>query len=138
MLNLSAISDFDILFYYNTQGSDLTTETQSDLMLGLIQPQRSMFYNRSEGCGINERENYPNALSFQVQAKMDIINWISKRNLQVSDGSNGQPDRRIASSQSAIVILQDNKGNADISVFYLPLNNVESPQAINTKITGGQ
>lgn len=126
--------DFDVFFYYGEPGSDLELETKSDLFVGLEQPKRSMYYNRRDGVGLRERENYPNAIAIQIGIKFDIINWIGYRNTLVSDSS---PDRRIAASQTSISVKTLKDGNIDVNVLYLPYQNFVNPVQANLPIGRG-
>ena len=134
MSDVEQLKDLDIFFFYGE--NDLDLETKSDILLGLIQKKRTMYYNRLDGAGISNRENSPNALLLQVVGRYDIINWVSLRNTRVSDGSNG-PDRRVAVSQKSIKFTPDDKGNIDVAVLYIPLNNIQSTSKVALPIGGG-
>ena len=56
MKEISRLEDFDVFFYYGEPGSDLDLEIESDVLGGIIQPKRSLYYNRAEGCGVTEKE----------------------------------------------------------------------------------
>ena len=121
------LKTIDYFFYYGQ--NPLEEETKHDLILGLLQPRRSLFYNRSHGAGINEYENYPNSLILQINLRFNIASWISRRNGEVSAGEEGRPDRRLAVSQHTINI-EGKDGNIDISVFYIPFASYNTPQSI--------
>lgn len=128
-LTFEQLSDFDMFFYYGQ--NDLESENASDLLAGLLQSIRSMFYNRSEG--IDQKENYPNTLILTIGLKYSIINYVGYRNTQVGDGTNNTKDRRIAASQDSIKFDQDNQGNLDVTVYYISfvnyneLKNIKAP-----------
>lgn len=136
MKEFSQLSDFDIFFFYGQ--SDLELENESDLIAGLLQPRRSLYYNRQDGCGISEKENYPLSLSLQIGMRYDVANWVAFRNTQVTDGSANTVDRRIAVSQNSVSFRQDmNKGTIDLSVVYIPFGNFRKPDQILTSIGRG-
>jgi hypothetical protein len=120
------LSDLDTFFYYGK--GDINLETQSDLMQNLLQPRRSLFYDRSlDSAGIKDFENFPNALALQVLLPYTIVSSISKRNSFVSSES---PDRRVAISQSTIKVSSDKNG-LQLNVLYIPFNNLSNPTTIN-------
>jgi hypothetical protein len=133
MSTLENLTDFDIFFYYGQ--NDISLENESDLMTGLMQPKRTLFYNRKDGCGVADKENYPNTVSLFVNIIYDIINWIEYRNTQVQDGSDNLfPDRRIFASQNTINFKNDKKGNLDIIVLYIETTNFSKLQQISMPI----
>jgi hypothetical protein len=127
---LSQLSDIDIFFFYGEPGSDLLIETESDILAGIMQPKRSLYYDRQDSSGIPEKENFPNSFVLSVMTKYDITKWNSYRNTQVSDGSNGTSDRRVAISQNSIDIKQDKTGNMDVAIQFIPFANIKQVQNI--------
>lgn len=125
--------DIDYFFFYGK--TSLGEEIDADLRQGLMQPKRSMFYHRSFGAGITEYENTPQGFALQVSMKYDIATWISKRNLEVTDGSDGTRDRRAVTSQSAITIDQGTDG-VDVQVLYIPYYNYQKPATISLPVAG--
>lgn len=123
----------DYFFYYGQ--IDIKEECRSDLWQLLYQPTRSMFFNRQEGGGVTEYENYPNAISLQVNLRLSISNAVSYRNSVVTDGFDGQKDRRIAVSQNFIGIEQKND-NLDLIVLFFLYSDYTNPQKINSSIGG--
>jgi len=121
------LKTIDYFFYYGQ--SSLEEETKHDIIIGLLQPKRTMFYDRAHGAGINEYEQYPNSVILQLGIRYDIASWISKRNTEVSNGADGTRDRRVAISQATINVTA-NKGNIDVSVLYIPFANYMKPQTI--------
>lgn len=115
-------------FFYNGQ-NPLDEEIKHDLILGLLQPRRSLFYDRNHGAGINEYENYPNSLILQINLRFNIASWISRRNGEVSAGEEDRPDRRVAVSQHTINI-NGNQGNIDVAVNYISFADYNTPQTI--------
>ena len=108
---------------------------ESDLMQVLIQPKRSMLYNRQFGAGIKDRENFPNAVSLQIGLRYDIASAIAYRNTVVSDGTDNTRDRRIASSQFSIEFKQD-RGNLDIRVYYFNFVNTKQIRSVDIESGG--
>lgn len=135
MRSIEQLSDIDTLFFHGTLSLDY--ETECEIFAGVIQPERSLFYNRNEGCGVDTAENYPNSAIAQIGLKYSIMNFIAWRNTIVSDGSNGKPDRRVAASQSSIEVDSDTEGNIDISVFYITFANYKQIQNVSIPLTGG-
>lgn len=131
MRSVSELTDIDIFFYYGQL--DLDLEIESDIFNGLIQDKRSLFYNREDGAGVSEYENHPNVLLLEIGVRFEIVEWISYRNQQVGDGTNGSKERRVASSQLAI-FTERNGGELDISVFYIPFYNYNNISNVQTGI----
>lgn len=133
---MTNLDDFDLFYYYGQ--NDLQLENQSDLMSGLLQPKRSLFYNRKDGCGISDKENFPNTSLLKIALIYDIINWIEYRNSYVQNGSDNLfSDRRIFASQNYIEFKSDNKGNLDINVLYIPASNYTKTEQLTFPISKG-
>lgn len=136
MINLTSLSDIDAFFFYGQNDPQL--ENESDLVRGLVQPKRSLFYNRQDGCGISSRENMPNSLTLEIGLRYDVVNWVSLRNNRVSDGSEGTRDRRLAVSQNTISFRRDAKrGNVDVNVGYIPFADIKNSGNVQAPILGG-
>lgn len=131
MSSLQQLADIDIFFYYGD--NDLGLEVEAELLRGILQPKKSMFYNRDEGAGVFEYENRPSGLTIDVGLRYDIANWVSVNNTRVTDGSEGYPDRRIAVSQNTIKIDRKN-GQMDISVLYIPFFNYQKPNVASVQV----
>lgn len=130
--DIDELKDFDLFFYYGQ--NELETETKSDVMANLMQPKRSLFYNRAlDSAGIGEYENVPNGLSLRVNMPYDIVNSLSKRNQFVSNGENGSKDRRVAISQSTIRI-ESEKDNVKVSALYIPLSDFKQSESLSIKL----
>ena len=134
---ISQLSDADLFFFYGEPGSDVDMEIQSDLLAGLMQSKRTLFYNRQDSAGVADKENFPNSLILAIMSRYDVTTWNAYRNAQVSDGTNGNPDRRISVSQSSVSVLKNEKGEFDISVGYIPFKNYQSFGSVNIPITRG-
>lgn len=135
MRSVSEITDFDNFFYYGMM--DLDHEIESDIFIGLQQGERSMFYNRQEGCSMETMENYPNTIIAQIGMRYSIMNYLAWRNGEVGDGTNGTRERRVACSQAVIGFEKDEKGNLDVSVLYIPFANYKDVRFVNVPIIGG-
>lgn len=128
MFTLDEIKNFDIFFFHGEVDPNL--EIQSEITQGILQPLRTMFYNRSDGSSVHERENFPNAVALQVGVKYDIASYIAFRNQNVSDGTNGKVDKRVAVSQTTINVENEENGLA-VRILYIPLKDTQKPQVIN-------
>lgn len=131
MTPIDQLSDIDLFFFYGL--NDLGLEIEHDIMQGLLQAKRSMFYFREEGAGVAEYENYPSGHFMQVSMRYDIANWIAQRNTRVSDGTDNLPDRRVATSQS-IIAIENLQGEVDVQVLYIPFFSYEKPNIIQLAI----
>ena len=112
---------------------DIETEIADDVLLGLLQPKRSLFYNRAYGSGIGLLENTPNGLSLQIMGRYEATKMMAIRNSVVSNGSNG-PDRRAVTSQGSIKIESDNQGNVDFTVYYLSMYDYQTRRSVSLPI----
>jgi len=131
---ITELSNLDVFFYYGEPGSDQLVETESDLLAGIIQPKRTLYYNRRDSSGVPEKENFPNSFVLAISTRYDIANWNSYRNTQVSDGSNGTPDRRVAISQNSIEINQDQKGEMDVKIGFIPFASFQQQRTLSLPI----
>lgn len=130
---ISELNAWDNFFYYGQNEFEL--ELESDLMMLLIQPGRSLFYDNQESAGISDYENYPNNLILQIYGRYSISAAIAWKNRQVTDGSDNTIDRRIAVSQNFISFKTD-IGNLDVSVVYIPFSQYTKFKTMNMKIGG--
>jgi hypothetical protein len=126
--NLKVLQDLDLFFYYGQ--NDLEIETKSDVLANIMQPKRSLFYNRAlDSSGVQDYENMPAGLTLRINLPYDIVNSLSKRNQFVSNGENGSKDRRIALSQATIRTEIDSKlGNVNVTILYIPLADFKQTQ----------
>ena len=134
MKDINELGDMDIFFYYSQ--NDIQLENENDLMAGLIQSARSLFYNRRDSAGISQRENFPIALMLNVLVKFDVVSWVGFRNTYVTNGSNGEKDRRLGVSQNFINIQQNKKGSIDVNVLYIPFNDFSKKDTVTIPIGG--
>ena len=130
----SSLSDIGILLFWGQLDIDL--EIESDLMRGLLQPKRSMFYNRDDSAGVGDWENYPNSLFMSVNMKYNIADWASRRNTVVGDGTHNTLDRRVAISQSAIIIYQTGS-DCDVTVIYIPFYDYNQVKTLSVQLPNG-
>jgi hypothetical protein len=131
-MNITELGSLDFFFYYGQIGTD--EETEHDIMLGLLQPKKSLFYNRQDGAGIQAYENHPNSLLLEVGLRFDIVNWIARRNSEVGDGDEDTVDRRVLVSQNFIKINRDE--TIEIQVLYIPFRDTSQPRTMNIPLGG--
>lgn len=113
--------NWDYFFYYdNLPKKDII---QFEVMQGIIQPSRSLYYDRQDSCGIDAMENDPQSISTSIFVKYKIINWIAYRNSYVTDGNNNTTDKRIAASQNTINI-ENTTGVMNIAVYYISMDDI--------------
>lgn len=134
MASLDEISDIDIFFYYGTLDEQL--EMEHNLMVGLLQPEKSFYYNRSDSVGVDSYENHPNNLLLQINLRLAIANWVNYFNTYTGDGTGDSRERRIAISQFSIIFEQYlDKLNAEI--FFIPFADYSQMKSVKVGI-GGQ
>ena len=125
-MSLSSLQDFDNFFYYGL--NDLQEEVKSDIMTNIMQPLRSLFYDRSnDAAGIKDFENKPNIILLNIEIPRRIVTSLFKRNLVVSNGSDGYPDRRVITSQS-IIRVDDERGLKRVSVQYIGMADLKQKE----------
>lgn len=113
-------ASMEYFFYYGENTIELANECKSDLISLLVQPKRSMFFNRSAGAGIKDFENFPIGLMMQIGIPYAVASAIANRNAYVSDGTNSKfPDRRIATAQNVVSFSSDDNGNVDLGIQYI-------------------
>ena len=126
------LNSFDYFYFYGKP--DLENEIASEILALLMQPTRSLFYSRGyNAAGVANFENAPNAIITQVVLPYDIVEAISRRNGLVSNGSQGNRDRRIAVSQQTVTV-EGKESELDLSVEYILLadnstDNISLPLA---------
>lgn len=125
---MADVSDISNFFYYGI--NDLRDELRHDIVQGVLQPKNTLFYGREFGAGATDFENYPNGLIFQISLRFAIVDFIARRNGQVSDGTNNTRDRRVAVSQNSIRITQDEEGNVNVDIYYVPFADYQNPDTI--------
>jgi hypothetical protein len=131
--DVNQFKDFDNFFYYGY--GNLEVETKSDILQNIMQPKRSLFYDRSQdSAGIPGYENRPNSLYMQINLPFDIATSLGKRNQVVSNGDGDYPDRRIATSQ-AIIQVKIDKEQTKVTVNYIPLSDFRQTSAISAVLS---
>lgn len=121
--DINDVVNWDV-FFYRGETNDLDLECRHDLFELLLQKSRSLFYYRRGSAGVSNYENNPNAIQLQVLCRFDIASAVSYRNSLVSDGSDSNPDRRIAVSQNSIGFQQVDE-NLTVDVYYFLYANYE-------------
>jgi len=127
------MKSWDLFFYYGQ--NDLDLEIQSDLMLLLLQPPRSLFYNNKESGGVVSYENFPNDMNLQINTRFDITSAVAWKNRFISNGTEGNPERRIAVSQNSIG-MQAISGELNMEVLYIPFYNYNAYAIVNPPMPG--
>jgi hypothetical protein len=120
-------------FFYWDQ-APLADVTADDVLAGLVQPKRSLFYSRSYGAGISDYEAAPISLSMMVMLRYEAARFMAIRNGLVTDGNDG-PDRRAATSQDLVTVQQDGAG-LDVVVPYVMLADMAQPRAASITVGG--
>lgn len=131
MNTAAQLGSSDEFFYYGS--NDIAFEIEADLLAVCVQPKRSLFYSRTIGAGVSESENYANGISLSIGLRFDIVNSIAILNERVSDGSDGDRDRRVAASQNTVTIEQNGE-EMDILVQYIPLADAKAVSNISIPI----
>ena len=125
------LSNPDIFFYH--QEIDKFLQIKSELVWGISQSKRSMFFNRSEGAGVAGKENHPNSLQLEIDIKYSIVSNVARKNQFVTDGTNGT-DRRIAVSWTTVGVERSNTGNIDVSVYYIPYGDYKRQENVSVPL----
>ena len=121
-------------FYWGL--TDLASEVNDDILAGLVQPKRSLFYNRGYGAGLAEYENAPMGLSTNVMMRYEATKFMAVRNSVVTDGNLG-PDRRAATSQELVSVEQEGPAiNARMS--YIMLADMTRARSMQVPIGGAK
>jgi hypothetical protein len=120
--------------FFNWGNRELGQEIEDDIVLGLLQPKRSLFYSRSYGAGINMLENTPASITLQILGRYEVAKFMGYRNSVVTNGQNGLPDRRAVASQGSIDISVDRAGQVDFTVNYIPLYDYQSQKSVGLPV----
>jgi len=131
--SIDELSSWDIFFYYGQSNIDL--EMQSDLMLLVLQSDRSLYYDRRESGGVAGYENHPNDLNLQVNIRYNIANAVAWKNGIYASGIDGMPDRRIALSQNSISFSKSG-GELNVALLFIPYFNFNNYKIINVPMAG--
>lgn len=133
-MSLQSLQDFDNFFYWDK--NNLSDGNKSEIMAGLMQPSRSLYYSRSWGAGVDNYENRPVSINNLVQIRYNILRFFARRNVLVTNGDEDYPDRRAVTSQNVIDVQNDVRtGNITINVLYY--NLFETTPRENVVSVGG-
>lgn len=132
--------DIATLLNYGRDPNAVEDEIRMDVYAGILQRQRTMFYNR--GFGVLPYENYPSGVHFSIGTRHSIASWIARRNREVGDGSGTTIDRRAITSQALITVNARGSGNAqlgvvDVQVIVIPMRSLRKRLAVTVPM-GGQ
>lgn len=133
MANLEEVSDINVFFYYGLLSDEL--EREHNLMAGVLQPERSFYYNRSDSVGITSYENHPNNLMLQIKLRFAIANWVNFYNSYTGDGSNGTKERRMAISQFSI-LFEQSSDSINLDLYYIPFSDYSQLKSVKLGIGG--
>lgn len=122
----------DYFFYHDLV--PVQDEAGADILNGLLQPKRSLFYNRGYGADVQSFLGAPNSYIMQAQVAFNCIGFISDRNLRVTDGRSG-PDRRAVASQDGVAIRQDGQ-EMDVTAQYILLSDASSIRSAGLSVGG--
>jgi len=121
---------WDHFFYYNENLFTLQEEDEFDIIQGVMQPIKSLFYFRREGAGIQELENNPNSFILLLLGRYNIVRWVAFRNSYVITNN---MNRQIIVSQDSIGIIQ-NFNEVDIDIGYRSYKNPDKYTSISVVI----
>jgi hypothetical protein len=134
--SLEQLTSIDNFFYYGLQ--DLSFENKCDMYQLINQPKNSMYYNRSDGGGVDEYVNFPIGFMIQVGIKYNLTSAVARRNSLVTSGSNNTKNRQTYTSQNVIDVQVSDKGNVDVNMNYYDafdftnIKNVNLPVGVKT------
>src|SRR5690242_14627083 len=111
----------------------VSAEIQMDVLCGVSQRQRTMYYDRSFGC--QPLEGVPSGIQFMIGIRHTIASWVARRLREVGDGSGSTVDRRALTSQNLITVVGDDKGNVNVQVIVIPLFSLQ--QRIGVSVPWG-
>lgn len=123
--------DFNYFLFYGEapEGEEL----EADIVAGLMQDRRSMFYHRGYGAGLSDFENAADGISTQVGLKYRAASYLAERNQEVSDGTGGTRDRRVLVSQGSISVERAS-GGLDVKLVYVPYADLRSAKVLAVPI----
>ena len=122
-------------FFYAGQ-VPISDEVNDDVLVGIVQSKRSMFYNRGYGAGVADYENTPMTFSTFVALRYEVAKWLATRNSVVTNGQNGYPDRRAVTSQDLVTVTQDSESSLTILVQYILMADLTRKQSVSVPIGG--
>ena len=132
--------DIATLLNMGRDPNQVDAEIQMDVFSGVLQRQRTMFYNR--GFGVAPMENYPSGAQFVIGTRHSIASWVARRNKEVGDGSGSTIDRRAITSQALITVVSRDSGNAqlgavDVQILVIPMHDLKKRVPVTVPM-GGQ
>jgi hypothetical protein len=114
----------------------LTDEIQDDILVGMVQGKRTLFYDRSYGGGIPDYENAPMNLATFIAIRYEAAKLFATRNLVVTSGNGGYPDRRALTSQAQVQIQQDSESGLTVTIGYILMSDITRKQSVSLPIGG--
>lgn len=132
MTDIQKLSSTEYFFLYDKIPIEQMNE--HELMLILIQPKQSLYYNRSIGAGVQDSENYPNGMAMNVSLRYAIVNSVANRNAQVVSSDGQRPERRIALGWESVGLRKAGK-DMDLLAYYVNLNNYEQANNVSLPLT---
>jgi len=112
-------------FFFYADQLPIIDEIDADLLLGLLQRIGTLLFNREDGTEIPNEEQRPFTAFKAIMLRNSIINFIGRRNTEVSDGTINDRDYRVAASQTSIEFQQPKPGDLDAFVGYFRLIDLE-------------
>ena len=124
--------DWDYFWYADQIG--VSDEIREDLKMSIVQPKGSLFFNRADGTNLYLKENAPNTINHEIEARFSIVEMIGRRNTNVDDGGESGIDQRAAVSQSSITFDKIDRESYDVNVYYYLFSDITKFQKMNVKI----
>lgn len=129
------LAQMDAFFFY--EDLEVSHATQHDIAAGVMQPSRSLFYDREDSVGLEVHENVPISLFSEILMKYEIARWVARRNALVSTGDDGEIDRRVAVSQESIDIESNKAGEVDVRVLFISFADLNQTGQVSIPLGGG-
>lgn len=123
----------DGFFFYGEPGSDINEEIDTDVQSSVIQPKRSLFFNRQFGCDITKRENHPNTAILMLTTRYDIVNSVAFLNTTYPDQQGSPRDRRVAVGQTNINFTSSSDG-INLEVKYIKFSSARKASSVNIPV----
>jgi len=123
----------DQFFFYGEPGSDVNKEIDTDVQFAVIQPKRSLYFNRQFGCDITKRENHPNTAILMLTTRYDIVSSIAFINTTYPDQQGSPKDRRVAVGQTNINFRSSGDG-ISLEVKYIKFSSARKANNINLPV----
>lgn len=130
--SLEQLTSTDNFFYYGLQG--LSFENKCDMYQLTLQPKNSLYYNRSDGGGVQDYINFPVGFMIQVGIKYSLAGAVARRNSLVTNGQNNTKNRQTYTSQNAIDVQYSDKGNVDVQLNYYDAFDFTDLKSVNLPV----